>query len=128
MENIIKEELKYPWRLSVEYQTMEEYQTQLVSVMNINDEGEHVKILDNLYEHTKNEERIMELCLLASDKYLLYSEAEYGQIMMFSYDCFAKFHSILQWNFGGGSEEKANESYEWLKNYFSKTPPSLDLL
>ena len=99
--------------------------------MNIDDEGGHVSMLDHLYEHTKQEKSIMELCQLAAEKMLMTSDAEYGQIMMFSYDCFARFHSVLQWYFAGlvgdwdtlGVEEgvmeqRAMEHLEWLRGYF----------
>jgi len=118
--------LRYPWRQEVSYETMEEYQERLASVMNMNDEGGHVSMLDNLYAHTKNNEKIMELCNLASEKMLMSTDAEYGQIMMFSYDCFMRFHVILQWYFAGmsgevleeGMEQKAMENWEWLYQYF----------
>ena len=111
----------YPWKLTVNYQTHEEYQTQLCSIMNI-DKGEHIKILDSLYENTKNNEKIMRLSRLASEKCLGYIDAEYGQIMLFSYDCLDKFHPILKRFFGGEldeiSEETVNANYKWLEQYF----------
>jgi hypothetical protein len=68
----------------------------------------------------------MELCQLAAEKMLMTSDAEYGQIMMFSYDCFDKFHSVLQWHFSqklgeeweGVTEEIAMKNWEWLRDYF----------
>jgi hypothetical protein len=127
------EQIRYPWRKKVEYQSTEEYQEQLAALMCINEQGEHVSIMDELYLQTKEDSRIMELCSLAAEKCLLTPDAEYGQIMMFSYDCFAKFHTILQWYFGNrwllekGEGEGAMElveekimedNYEWLKQYF----------
>jgi len=129
------ESLLYPWRVKVDYQTNEEYQEQLASVMKINPQAEHVPLMDNLYSYTKDDNIIMELCTLAADKLLLSPEAEYGQVMMFSYDCFARFHLILQWyfvnrfgeNIFGEEEEeetremekKVIENREWLRQYFS---------
>ena len=78
---------------------------------------------------------------------LFSSDAEYGQIMMFSYDCFARFHFLLQWYFagltgdwealgisgkkgeedGGGEEDEGGgevmektvtEHRKWLRQYF----------
>lgn len=114
-------DLIYPWKTAVGYQTHEEYQAQLVAVMNINDENGHVGVLDNLYEYTKGDARIMTLCRLASEKCLGNLDAEYGQIMMFSYDCFAHFHFILQGYFGGGAwvdETAVDSAYQWLWEYF----------
>jgi hypothetical protein len=121
------ESLRYPWQREVSYETMEEYQEHLASVMNMNDEGEHVSMMDNLYSHTKNNEKIMELCTLAAEKMLMISDAEYGEIMLFSYDCFARFHVYLKWYFAKltgevleeGMEQKAMENWEWLQGYFS---------
>ena len=121
------ESLLYPWKREVVYETVEEYQEQLVLIMNINEEGEHVSMLDNLYAHTKNDEKIMELCNLAAGNIILNSDAEYGQIMLFSYDCFARFHVYLKWYFAKLTgevleeemEQKAMENWEWLRVYFS---------
>ena len=121
MENSSTSSVQYPWKLNINYQTHEDYQTQLCSIMNI-DEGEHIRVLDSLYESTQTNEKIMKLSRLASEKCLGYIDAEYGQIMLFSYDCFDKFHSILQRVFGGEmsevSEETVNMNYEWLEQYF----------
>jgi hypothetical protein len=124
-------EIRYPWKIKVEYHTPEEYQEQLASVMNINEQGEHVSLMDHLYEKTKGDNGIMELCSLAAEKMLLTSDAEYGQIMMFSYDCFARFHILLQWYFASITgemdalgedadtfESKAIENREWIRQYF----------
>ena len=125
------EPIRYPWKKRVDYYTTEEYQEQIASVVNINEKGEHVSLMDQLYEYTKADNSIMELCTLAAEKMLLSPEAEYGQIMMFSYDCFARFHVILQWYFAGitgemdifGEESKKMEQQvienrEWLRQYF----------
>jgi hypothetical protein len=126
-------EIRYPWKIKVEYHTSEEYQEQLASVMNINEQGEHVSLMDHLYELTKGDNTIMELCILAAEKTLLTSDAEYGQIMMFSYDCFARFHILLQWYFAGITgemdalgedakdiESRVIENREWIRQYFSE--------
>jgi hypothetical protein len=116
----------YPWKITIDYQNGEEYQEQLNSIMNINEQGNHVSVMDQLYAHTKDNARIMEICTLAAEKCLLDSDAEYGQILMFSYDCFAKFHGVLQWHFSqktgekweGVTEEMVMGNLEWLRNYF----------
>ena len=120
------EPLLYPWQREVSYETMEEYQELLASVMNMNDEGGHVSMIDNLYSHTKNDEKIMDICKLSAEKMLMSSDAEYGQIMLFSYDCFARFHVYLKWYFAGLAgeslgvdvEERAMKILEWLRGYF----------
>ena len=128
----VMESLKYPWKMHINYNTAEEYQTQLSSITHINEEGEHVSMMDNLYEHTKNNKKIMELCKMASEKMLLSDDEEYGQVMLFSYDCFSHFHILLQWHFGNvlgetleeGMEQKVMESMEWLRNYFMESKPT----
>jgi hypothetical protein len=121
MENSSTSSVEYPWKININYQTHEEYQIQLCSIMNIN-EGEHLRILDKIYESTQINEKMMKLSRLASEKCLGYVDAEYGQIMLFSYDCFDKFHPILQRFFGGDmsevSEETVNANYKWLEQYF----------
>ena len=55
-------------------------------------------------------EKIMRLSRLASEKCLGYIDAEYGQIMLFSYDCLDKFHRILKRFFGGELDEISEET------------------
>jgi hypothetical protein len=110
----------YPWQQTVDYHNNEEYQEQLASVMRINVLNDHLSVMDDLYTHTKDDEPIRDLCILAAKKCLSTPDAEYGQIMMFSYDCFFRFHRYLQWYFGKDKEKEAREDYAWLKTYFSQ--------
>jgi len=124
----------YDYLTDFSYDTDEEYQTEIDRLLKIN-ECNHIAILDELYLTTMNDPLLMKLYTLAAEKQLLQSDPEMGLILLFSYDCFKSFHSLLKLYFTiivGSSEQtkevclwnEMNEDYKKIKSYFGKVSDS----
>lgn len=124
----------YDYLTDFSYDTDEEYQTELDRLLNIN-QGFHIAILDELYLKTMNDPLLIKLYTLAAEKQLLQTDPEMGLILLFSYDCFKSFHTLLKLYFTiivGSSEQtkevciwnETNEDYKKIESYFGKVSNS----
>ena len=120
----------YNYLSELSYDTDEEYQNKLNEILKIYD-CNHIAILDELYLKTANEPLLMKLYTLAAERQLLQTDPEMGLILLFSYDCFKSFHTLLKLFFtvivGCSDETKEaclwnenNEHYLLIESYFGK--------
>lgn len=121
----------YDYMKNLSYETDEEYQEELNELLKIY-ECKHIAILDELYLKTSSEPLLLKLYTLAAERQLLVTDPEMGLILLFSFDCFKHFHTLLKLYFtviAGCSDNESreacawnetNEHYQKIEGYFGK--------
>lgn len=121
----------YNYLKNLSYETDDEYQEELNELLKIY-ECKHIAILDELYLKTSSEPLLLKLYTLSAERQLLVTDPEMGLILLFSFDCFKSFHTLLKLYFTvivGSSDNESREAYTWnemnehyqiIEGYFGK--------